>query len=120
MSCQVVLVSFGHLSGALQWLEDTQSVFPIYLDQNRTIYSLLGLPRSIAKAFGMQAMSYYGCALAKGDEIPTFFANDDAQQLGGDFILIEDAHEFRFSMVYRSQSSSDRPEVQSLIESLSK
>lgn len=121
LSCQVVLVSFGHQSGAVQWLEDTKARFPLYLDQKRAIYNLLGLPRSISKAFGMQAMSYYGGALARGDEIPKFFADDDAQQLGGDFMLkkVDDDDGLRFTSLYRSQTSSDRPSVQSLLEVIS-
>jgi len=112
-------VSFGHLAGAVQWLEDTKSTFPLYLDQKRAIYNLLGLPRSISKAFGMQAMSYYGAALAREDDIPKFFADDDAQQLGGDFMLKKVDDDLRFTLLYRSQTSSDRPSVQSLLEVIS-
>jgi len=113
-------VSFGHQSGAVQWLKDTKATFPLYLDQKRAIYNLLGLPRSISKAFGMQAMSYYGAALARGDEIPKFFADDDAQQLGGNFMLKKvNDDDLRFTLLYRSQTSSDRPSVQSLLEVIS-
>jgi len=65
-------------------------------------------------------MSYYGAALARGDEIPKFFADDDAQQLGGNFMLKKvNDDDLRFTLLYRSQTSSDRPSVQSLLEVLS-
>lgn len=104
------------MSGARQWLDDTSSIFPLYLDKTRSIYSLLGLPRSIAKAFGMQAMSFYGSALANGETIPKFFAEDDAHQLGGDFILTKSDEGLKFTLIYRSQHSSDRPSISSLLE----
>ena len=45
----VIVISFGVPMGAKIWLEDTKCPFPMFLDQDRTLYESFGLQRSIEK-----------------------------------------------------------------------
>ena len=46
----VVVVSFGAIQGARNWLEQTECGFPMFLDPERKLYKAFGLHRSLAKA----------------------------------------------------------------------
>lgn len=44
-SCGVVVVTFGEMSGAERWLQETKCPFPYYRDPTRALYHHLGLRR---------------------------------------------------------------------------
>lgn len=115
----VVLISFGLEEGARKWLEDTKATFPMLLDIERNVYASFGLPRSVFKVWGVGSMIYYAEKLAQGVSLPKPYENihDDANQMGGDFIVDKNGI-LRFT--YCSAHSADRPDVQKVIDELRK
>jgi len=117
-SCSVIALSFGDQKGALQWLKETNTSFSLYTDENRNVYKVLGLTRSIQKSYNSSAMSFYGAAMARGETPPKFFENDDAQQMGGDFVVTKSASggDVVITHIHRSEVSTDRPTIPFLLK----
>lgn len=46
-NCDVVVVTFGEMSGAGRWLKETKCPFPYYQDPTRALYRYLGLKRYV-------------------------------------------------------------------------
>lgn len=113
------MISFGLQEGAEIWLTDTQCPFPMLLDTDRNIYHAFGLQRSVLKVWGVKSLVYYAEAMFAGKPLPKPYENvhDDTQQMGGDFI-IDDKGIVRF--MYPSQTNTDRPSVNMLVEELNK
>lgn len=117
---RVVVVSFGERKGALGWLEQMEPMpLDLLLDAKRELYLSIGLQTSLAKTWSISALTYYTEQVCAGRTLPTPMENvdDDPNQMGGDFIVGNNG-----SMVYThpSQTPSDRPSVEKLIQMLSK
>lgn len=113
----MVVVTFGEMSGAERWLQETKCPFPYYRDPTRALYNHLGLRRSIKKVWNTSTLRFYGCESAKGTPLPQSYSDieDDPHQMGGDFILNKD---LKIVFVYRSKTPSDRPGVDEVLEAL--
>lgn len=115
--CHVVVITFGDMSGAERWLDETKCPFPYYSEPSRSLYQLLGLKRSIKNVWNTVTIGYYGAQMAKGISLPKGYTNikDDPHQMGGDFIL--DKHS-QLKFVYRSKVPADRPSVDLILTAL--
>lgn len=116
---KVIVITFGLREGALRWIDDMKTSFPLLMDQHRKLYHFFGLKRSVVKVWGVSSLVFYAEALVAGKSLPKPYENvhDDPQQMGGNFIL--DKHGVtRF--LYASKTSLDRPEVELLIQELQK
>lgn len=113
------MISFGLEEGAKKWLSDTDCPFPMLLDTERQTYHTFGLKRSVLKVWGVTSLVYYAEAMHAGKTLPKPYENvhDDTQQMGGDFIL---DGEGRVRFLYPSQTNTDRPSVNLLLEELKK
>lgn len=113
----MVVVTFGEMSGAERWLQETKCPFPYYRDPTRALYCHLGLKRSIKNVWNTSTLRFYGCESAKGTPLPHSYSDieDDPHQMGGDFILDKD---FKIVFIYRSKTPSDRPVVNEVLEAL--
>lgn len=110
----MVVVTFGEMSGAEQWLLETKCPFPYYREPSRALYQALGLKRSVESVWSTTTLSYYGAQMAKGTPLPKGYKDvkDDLHQMGGDFIL--DKHS-TLQFVYRSKTPNDRPSVDQIL-----
>lgn len=113
----VMLVTFGLLDGARQWLKETNSSLPFYQDPSRNLYTTFGLSRSVKKVWGMASMICYAEHLCSGHTLPKPYENyqEDIFQMGGDFITNQ------FGSVifaYCSKTSADRPSVDQILYAL--
>ncbi|XP_020915345.1 uncharacterized protein LOC110252835 [Exaiptasia diaphana] len=111
----IVIVSFGNLSGAKKWLEQTQCPFPMFIDNNRQLYKSLGLKRSVSKVWNTSTLIYYAEEKKKGRPLIGIFEEDDPTQMGGDFIVDSQGN---MKLVYRSKVANDRPTVKELLQAL--
>ena len=113
----VILVSFGVKEGAQKWLEETKSSFRMVIDIERHLYTAFGLQRSVFKVWGVGSMVYYAEKMSQGVPLPKPYENihDDHIQMGGDFIVDKNGI---VRLIYSSKTSSDRPEIQTLITGL--
>jgi len=107
------VISFGIEKGAKVWLEETNCIFPMFLDYERTFYESFGLQRSIEKVFQVKVMKYYAeqtlqHPLPKSQE----GIEDDVLQMGGDFTIKVKDTTLLFS--YPSKSPSDRPSIENI------
>ncbi|CAG7836128.1 unnamed protein product [Allacma fusca] len=115
--CQVIIVSFGERRGAQVWQQETKCQFPIYLDQDRKLYSSLGMKRSFSNVWGKQDLVYYSEQMLQNRTLPQPVQDvvDDALQMGGDIIFDQRGYP---GFTYLSKSSSDRPTVSSVMSYL--
>jgi len=109
----VVVVTFESLEGAKNWIEETGSNLPVYVDPNRKMYDLFGLSRSISKVFHSEVMRYYGEGLVKQGSVPQSHGQSDFLQMGGDFTVSQDG---KLVFSYPSQNASDRPHIKDILE----
>lgn len=115
--CSVVVVTFGEILGAQQWLRDTKCAFPYYTNPDATLYKMLGLKRRTEPVWNCLSLSYYASALVAGVTLPkaTEFGKDDPHQMGGDFIVNKSG---KLLMAYHSKIPSDRPSVEMIKDAL--
>lgn len=115
--CNVVVLTFGEMSGARRWLEETHCLFPYFTEPTLSMYQKLGLKRSIVSVWNPAALGFYGAQMAKGTPLPKAYADieDDPHQMGGDFIV--DRHA-KLEFIYHSKVPSDRPSVDLILASL--
>lgn len=87
------------------------------LDTERRIYLAFGLPRSVAKVWGVGSMVYYAEKITQGIPLPKPYENihDDAIQMGGDFVINKNGD---VTFMYCSQTSSDRPLISAVLEAI--
>ncbi|KAK7487088.1 hypothetical protein BaRGS_00021583 [Batillaria attramentaria] len=113
----IVLVSFGEREGALKWLADTGCPFDLLLDKSRQLYHSFGLKRSVYKVWSISCLLYYAEQMRAGRTLPSPYEDihDDPNQMGGDFIIAKDG---QILLAHCSQTASDRPSVDSLLQTL--
>lgn len=114
MDCQVVIISFGIRQGALRWKSDTSCPFPLYLDQERLLYSRFGMKRSVAKVWSRNVIGTYVKAKLEEISIPNPYADikDDPLQMAGDIIFKNNEP----VLIHLSKTSADRPNIESVLE----
>lgn len=117
LGARIVLVSFGVREGALKWLTDTSCPFDMLLDKGRQTYHMFGLKRSVFKVWSISGMVYYAEQMRAGQKLPSPYENihDDPNQMGGDFVVARDG---QVLLAYCSQTSKDRPTVDTLLQAL--
>uniref|UniRef100_A0A914BFB4 Uncharacterized protein n=1 Tax=Patiria miniata TaxID=46514 RepID=A0A914BFB4_PATMI len=113
----ILVVSFGSREGALQWLGITGCPFDMVVDEDRKVYSSMGLGRSISKVWHISTITYYAEMKASGRTLPSKLENieDDPTQMGGD--LVVDRHG-NTAFIHCSKTPPDRPAVDDLIKVL--
>ncbi len=112
-----MVISFGSQEGAMNWLDQTGCTFDMFLDEDRQIYTAMGLGISIAKVWSIATLMYYADMKAMGRVLPSAAENiqDDPLQMGGNLVL--DCHG-NTVLVHCSKTPPDRPTVDSLIDIL--
>jgi len=109
----VAVVSFGSLQGAEGWLKDTNCNLEMFLDQDRSLYRALGLPRSVSKVWGMSTIHFYAGEVASGRSLPkSQEEEDDPLQMGGDFTLNRTGH---LVLCHPSSNPRDRPSLEEIL-----
>jgi len=108
---RVVVVSFGNMQGARDWLATTGCSLSMYLDTDRKLYRDLGLHRSIAKVWNMSTVHYYASELSSGRKLPQVVGGeeDDPLQMGGDFTVL--CRDGSLVMCHPSSHPMDRPDL---------
>ena len=85
----------------------------VFVDSERTTYDAFGLPRA-TKVFQMKTMKFYAEQIVKEVEFPMLDIKEDVLQLGGDFTI--DTSTKRLTFLHPSQTSSDRPTLDKILE----
>lgn len=114
VNAQVVTISFGSDHWARVWLQETQSPFTFLLDQEKAAYRAFGLESSIRRSWSLSNLRYYAKAALQGRHIAVNRGN--VHQLGGDFVLDENG---RIQLAYPSQTPTDRPSIELLLQAMS-
>ena len=87
----VVLVTFGSAEGAAAWLRETGSQLRLLRDPHRALYTQLGLPRSVSRAWSRATLHWCASQQAAGREAgpatPPGWQDGDHLQMGGNFRL---------------------------------
>ena len=112
--CHIVIISFtSSIDSARQWKSETHCPFNVYCDRDRRLYRHFGFPaNAYARVWNIQTLDYYVQQKFSGTKLPTKLdQNDDPNQMGGDAIITREGH---VVWVYKSKSSTDRPNIQQL------
>ena len=109
----VLLVSFSSAVKMKAWLEETESPFPVLLDQHRGAYRAYGLRHSLVHSWNLRTIRAYIELKRAGRKWRGI--QDDSAQLGGDFIV--DTTGF-VRLAHRSRDPVDRPDVGELLQIL--
>ena len=114
-----MVVSFGSLEGIKTWKEETRCLYPVISDPERKTYEVFGLARSISKTFCSQVSRFYSEQLMAEGELPEAHLGDDFLQMGGDFMInMTDRSRPKVQFAYPSQSASDRPSNQQILDAI--
>ncbi|PIK42554.1 hypothetical protein BSL78_20579 [Apostichopus japonicus] len=105
----------GRLVDFLRWLKETGFEYDMLLDQERQIYKATGMGRTVAGGWNTGALKYYTEQTLAQKRLPEDFPDlkDDKEQMGGNIVLDGAG---RYSMIYVSQASIDRPSVEKLLD----
>jgi len=114
MNVKVLILSFGTLSTAQTWLEETCSPFQFLLDRERKVYEAYGLEKSLLRSWNPRTIWRYVQLLASGRRWRGI--QGDSTQLGADFIVDADGV---VRLAYYSHDPTDRPEADGLLAILS-
>lgn len=106
----VATISFGPRQWLGVWLQETQSPFPLLLDEGRIAYHAFGLQRSFRQAWGPRNLAYYARAVWQGRSL--YGNRGDTQQLGGDF-LVDGQGVLRW--VYPGRDPTSRPGIPQIL-----
>lgn len=116
----VVLVTFGSAEGAAAWLQETGSELRLVRDPDRALYTQLGLPRSVSRAWSTATLHWCASQQAAGREAgpatPPGWQDGDHLQMGGNFSL--QCPSGRLVLARPSSTAVDRPSVQSVLQQL--
>ncbi len=111
LKVKVIIITFGNLLGAQNWLQETCSPFNLLLDPDRSIYDRYGLERSLLRSWNLRTIWMYIKLLSSGRKWRGI--QGDSAQLGGDFVIDSQGI---IKLAYKSHDPTDRPSVSSLIE----
>ncbi|XP_075921285.1 uncharacterized protein LOC116939324 isoform X3 [Petromyzon marinus] len=117
LAARVVLVSFSSCSRAKAWLNETGATFPMLLDPNRRLFTVLGLRVSVSRVWSVATLIYYAEQIVAGRSLLQTAEGppEDLNQLGGDFLVGESG---RVLWSRPSHSPMDRPGLQDIQEAL--
>ena len=110
LNVEVLIISFGALPAAQEWLQETCAPFRLLLDPQRTVYQAYGLERSLRRSWNLRTIWRYIQLLSTGRKWRGI--QGDSAQLGGDFVV--DAGGI-VKLAYRSHDPTDRPPVERLL-----
>ncbi len=110
---RTIIVSFAAPPFARAWLEETNAPFTLLVDHDRQAYRSYGLEASFWRTWSPRTIWYY--ARNWGRKPVWDSAEQDLNQLGGDFI-IDAQRTVRFA--YPSLDPVDRPSVDELLAAI--
>ena len=113
LNVQVLIISFGTLAAAQNWMAETCSPFRLLLDPQRVVYRAYELERSWRRSWNLKTIWRYVQLLSSGRRWRGIMG--DSAQLGGDFV-IDKAGIVR--LAYQSHDPTDRPPVGQLLSIL--
>lgn len=109
----VAIISFGSITLAQKWMEETKASFQFLLDPERKAYQAFGLDHSLSRSWSPKVWIEYARLMAQGRKWRGI--QGDSGQLGGDFIVDRSGI---IRMAYRSHDPADRPAVSDILEKL--
>ena len=109
------MVAFSLVESASRWVQTCGFQFPLLVDTDRTLFTELGLGRSVVAVWNMQALTRYAEKVATGDKLLRSLEGDDVHQLGGDCVVDSTG---KLVYVYRGRNSYDRPTIPQLLKEL--
>lgn len=111
LNVHVVAISFGTDYWAKVWLSETNSPYPLLLDQSHESYKVFGLDSSLRQAWGFKNLVYYAKALMRGEKLKE--NRGDTHQLGGDFVIDQTGI---VRLAHPSKEPTDRIDVARVLE----
>ena len=110
---RVAIISFGSITLAQKWMEETKASFQFLLDPERKAYQAFGLEYSLGRSWSPKIWFEYARLMAQGRKWRGI--QGDSGQLGGDFIVDRSGI---IRMAYGSHDPADRPSVSDILEKL--
>jgi alkyl hydroperoxide reductase subunit AhpC len=110
---RVAIISFGSITLAQKWIEETKATFQFLLDPERKAYQAFGLDHSLSRSWSPKVWIEYARLMAQGRKWRGI--QGDSGQLGGDFIVDSGGI---LRLAYRSNDPADRPTVSYLLKRL--
>ena len=110
---QVVIISFGSITLAQKWIEETIATFQFLIDPDMKSYQAFGLEYSLGRSWSPKIWFEYARLMARGRKWRGI--QGESGQLGGDFIVDRSGI---IRMAYRSHDPADRPTVSYILEKL--
>lgn len=110
MQTQALVVSYGTMEWANNWISETGVSFPFLLDADRAVYRLYELERSFLRIWNPNVLVSYARLLLKGYSLKPVMG--DPYQLGADFVVDKEGV---VRLSFYSKNPADRPSVETLI-----
>lgn len=111
LGVQVAIVTFENTALARAYVEDTELVWPLLVDENRSLYHAYGMERGRWwQIYSPSTLWTYLRLMLQGRRLEA--SGEDVNQLGGD-VLIDPAGIVRLHHV--SADPADRPSVERLL-----
>lgn len=110
MQTQALVVSYGTMEWAKNWISETGVSFPFLLDADRKVYRLYELERSFSRIWSPNVLVSYARLLLKGYSLKPVMG--DPYQLGADFVVDKEGI---VRLAYYSNNPADRPPVGTLL-----
>jgi peroxiredoxin len=110
---EILIITFGEVTLARRWMEETCVGYSILLDPEREAYTAYGLERSWIRSWNLRTFFTYLRLFLSGRKWRG--VQGDSAQLGGDFIIDADGI---LRLTYRSRDPTDRPPVETLLGAL--
>ena len=86
---------------------------PVFLDQERSLYSAFGLGRRCS-LLGLHTVDQYAGKILRNEPFPPAYAGDDLFLMGGDFILDKNG-----VVIYQyATKETERPSVDEILSAL--
>ena len=114
-ACRVVPVTFSTPVAGDQWIRDTHCRYTLISDEERQLYKMFGLPRSIREVWSLETVKMYAAKKAQGVQLVPMYEDDDPYQLGGDFIIDRSGS---VVMAHPSTNLVDRPSIDKILMTL--
>jgi peroxiredoxin len=108
-----LIITFGQVTLARRWMEETCVDYPVLLDPEREAYTAYGLERSWIRSWNFRTFLTYLKLFLSGRKWRG--VQGDSAQLGGDFVIDRQGI---LRLAYRSRDPADRPPVEMLLEAI--
>jgi len=116
LKASVLVISFNDVETIKKWKSETGCIYPIVSDVERSIYQTLHLPSSLKHTWDIKSQTWYATQICLNRTLYSMLENDDPHQLGGDVIVR--GKEAELLMIHRSQSPTDRPSIQQIVNAI--